>query len=153
MVAAAVKTHVVVQGERISAKGVSDLLARLVSVGGQVKLVVEPQGEAPQMVSINESLAEAFGQLSALIQAGGEVSMFVDDPELSPEDASDLLGISRPMVVQRIKCGDLKARMVGAHHRIKMSDLLVFRERETERDAALAEFSEITDEMALRHGP
>lgn len=56
------------------------------------------------------------------------------------------------MVVQRIKCGDLKARMVGAHHRIKMSEVLAFGAREAERDAALAEFSELTDEMAMKHG-
>jgi excisionase family DNA binding protein len=138
--------------ERVSAKQVSDLLARFNSLGGQVRLVIEPEGEAPQTVTVDKSLAEAFRQLSALVQTGDKVSMFVDDKELSPEDASDLLGFSRPMVVQRIKCGDLKARMVGTHHRIKMSDLLVFREREAEREAALAEFSHLTDAMALKHG-
>jgi excisionase family DNA binding protein len=152
MVAKVVQKHVVVGDERVSAKGVSDLLARLGSRGGQVKLVVELQGQAPRSVAVNKSLAEAFRQLSALIQTGDKVSMFVDDPELSPEEASDLLGISRPMVVQRIKCGDLNARMVGAHHRIKMSDLLAFRERAAEREAALSEFSRLTDDMALKHG-
>ena len=79
--------------------------------------------------------------------------MFSDDPEISPETASGILGMSRPMVVQRIKCGDLKASMVGAHHRIKMSDIVAFRKREAERETAMAEFSELTDEMASRRGP
>jgi excisionase family DNA binding protein len=152
MVAKAVQKHVVVGDERVSAKGVSDLLAQLGSLGGQVKLVIERQGQAPRSVAVNKSLAEAFRQLSALIQTGDKVSMFVDDPELSPEEASEVLGMSRPMVVQRIKCGDLNARMVGAHHRLKMSDLLAFRERAADREAALAEFSQLTDEMALKHG-
>lgn len=43
---------------------------------------------------------------------------------------------------------DLVAK-VGTHHRIKTSDLLAFQDRE----AALAEFGETTDELAMRHGP
>jgi excisionase family DNA binding protein len=56
--------------------------------------------------------------------------------KVTPEQASDLLGISRPTVVQRIKRGELKAHMVGAHHRILMSSLIAFRRREIERAAA-----------------
>jgi len=33
-----------------------------------------------------------------------------------------------------------------------MSDILAFRAKEAEREAAMAEFSELTDEMASRHG-
>lgn len=152
MVASAVTKHVVDDMERTSAKGVADALAHLISRGGQVKLVFEPRGEQSHSVAVGKRLAEAFLDLSSLIQAGGEVSMFADDPEVSPEAASEVLGISRPMVVQRITCGDLKARMVGAHHRIKMSELLAFRAREAEREAALAEFGELTDELAMKHG-
>jgi len=152
VVARTVTKHVVDDRERTSAKGVAEALARLISNGGQVKLVIEPRGEQPRAIALSEKLTEAFHDLSTLIQTGGEVSMFVDDPELSPEEASEVLGISRPMVVQRIKCGDLTARMVGAHHRIRMSALMAFRAREDDRQAALAEFSELTDAMALKHG-
>jgi len=56
------------------------------------------------------------------------------------------------MVVRRIKLGDLAARKVGSHHRIKISELLAFKLREAEREAALAEFGETTDELAMKHG-
>lgn len=152
MAASTVTKHVVDDRERTSAKGVFEALARLIARGGRLQLVVEPRGEEAHAIAVGKGLAEAFRDLSSLIQTGGEVSMFVDDPELSPEEASDVLGMSRPMVVQRIKCGDLKARMVGAHHRIKMSELLAFRTREADREVALAEFGELTDELAMKHG-
>ena len=152
MVATSVMRHAVADGERDAAKSVSDLIVLFSRIGGSLKLVVESQDGSPRETLVGQGLAQAFLQLSDLIQSGREVSMFSDDPEISPEMASDLLGISRPMVVQRIKCGDLNARMVGAHHRIKMSDILAFRAKEAEREAAMAEFSELTDEMASRHG-
>jgi excisionase family DNA binding protein len=152
MVGTALIKHVVAADERDSAKWVSELLARLDQIGGELKLVVKPRNGVTQEISVDKNLAEAFRRLSNLIQTSEQVSMFSDDPEVSPEQASDVLGISRPMVVQRIKCGDLKARRVGAHHRIRMSDILAFRERESEREAAMAEFSELTDEMTAKYG-
>lgn len=74
------------------------------------------------------------------------------DPTLSLERASEILGIPRRITVRRIQCGDLKARMVGTRCLIEMSDLVAFREQETEREAAIAEFSELTDEMAAKYG-
>lgn len=152
MIPSPVTKHVVDDRERTSAKAVADALAHLISRGGQVKLVVEPRGEQSHSVAVGTRLAEAFLDLSSLIQSAGEVSMFADDPELSPEAASEVLGMLRPMVVQRIASGDLKARTVGADHRIKMSELLAFRAREAERKAALAEFGDLTDQLATKHG-
>jgi excisionase family DNA binding protein len=152
MVAKPVVKHKVAEEERASAGWVSELLAKLREGGGRVKLVVEPALGLPQEVVVDRRLAEAIRELSDLIHTGGEVSLFGDDPEISPEQASELLGISRPLVVQRIKQGDLRARMVGTHHRIRVSDLLAFRAREADREAAMAEFSELTDAMAAKRG-
>lgn len=140
MVATAVKTHLVAPDERLSAKGVSDLLARAGS-RGSVKLVVQPVRGRVETVSISESLLETIRELIGLVQGSEQVGMFADDPDVTPEQASDMLGMSRPTVVQRIKCGDIKARMVGSHHRIRMSDLLAFQRQEAERNSALADIS------------
>lgn len=80
-----------------------------------------------------------------------QASPIADDPELSTEEASAVLGMSQSMVVQRIELGDLVARMVGTHHRILKSDLSAFQEREAERAAALAELGESTDQMTTKH--
>ena len=154
MVATSLKKHVVASGsaERNSARWVSQVLALLSRSGGRLKLTYEPESGPPQEGYVDRRFALAIQELGELVQAADEISMFANDPEVSPEQASEVLGMSRPMVVQRIKCGDLQARMVGAHHRIKMSDLVAFRDQEAEREAALAEFSDLTDEMAAKHG-
>jgi excisionase family DNA binding protein len=150
MVATSVSKHVVAEDERTSAAEIAKLLGRIGR--GTARLVFEPETGVAQIIEITGNLAEAILQLSRLIQTGKEVKMIADDPELSPEQASDLLGMSRPMLVQRIKFGDIAARKVGAHHRIKTSDLFAFQAREAERDAALAEFGETTDELTAKHG-
>ncbi|MDD1528926.1 hypothetical protein C7U92_16375 [Bradyrhizobium sp. WBOS7] len=134
MVAAALKTHVVAPEERSSAKGLLDLLAEAGGGGiGQVKLVFEPILGRKSAVVVPEGLVDVIKDLAGLIEGSRQISLFADDPEVTPEQASDLLGISRPTVVQRIKQGDLNARMVGAHHRIRMSDLIAFRQNEAEK--------------------
>ena len=95
MTATAVKTHVVAREERASAKAVFDLLARADPLD-VVKLVSEPLRGPATSVPISKSLVAAIRDLSGLIQSGEKVGIFADDPEVSPEQASDMLGLSRP---------------------------------------------------------
>ena len=140
MAATALKTHVVASEERSSAEGLLEFLAGATAAGaGAVKLVFEPALGRQSAVTISAGLVDVIKDLAGLVQTGRQVSLFADDPEVTPEQASDLLGMSRPVVVQRIKRGDLKGHMVGAHHRIRMSDLIAFRRREMEQAAAEVE--------------
>lgn len=131
MPAAEIKTHNVAPDDRRSANGVAELL-RSGSIESVSLVVRRPEGRA-ESVTLNGSLVETIRDLIGLVQTSDQVGMFSDDPELTPEQASDLLGMSRPTVVQRIKSGELPARMVGAHHRIRMSEALAFKRHEEER--------------------
>jgi hypothetical protein len=42
------------------------------------------------------------------------VAVLAEDQELSPNDAGDVMGISRPLVVHRMNIGDLPFRYVSA---------------------------------------
>jgi hypothetical protein len=153
MVDTTIHKHLIDEDERSSAAAVARLLATIRSGERVAKLVIETATGTAQTVDISMNLAMAFLEISKLIEAGSkEISLFADDPELSPEVASNLLGMSQPMVARRIRLGDLAARKVGSDHRIKTSELLAFRAREAERKAALAEFGETTDALAMKHG-
>jgi excisionase family DNA binding protein len=137
MPSTALKTHSVDPEERALIKGVFELLSSVKqSAGGSVKFVLESQSGRQKTVVVSDKLLDAMRDLTDLMQGGQQVSLFADDPEITPEKASDLLGISRPTVVQRIKKGELKAHMAGTHHRILMSDLIAFRRRELEKAEA-----------------
>lgn len=62
--------------------------------------------------------------------------------ELSPEDAGKILGVSRPLVVQRMDDGRLPFRYVGSHRRCSLSDVLKLREVEEPVNEALSQLYE-----------
>lgn len=119
--------------------------------GGLTFEVTEPDGRR-RRVNVPPRMAQAFRSLADVLVARGSATVVDEDEEVSPERAAELLGMSRPTVVQRINQGQLRGRMVGAHHRIRMSDLLAFRDGERDRALALEEFGEQTDELTARHG-
>ena len=60
---------------------------------------------------------------------GRRVSVISHDVMLSPQQAAELLGVSRPMVYRFIERGDLEATRVGTHWRLSTADVLALAER------------------------
>lgn len=64
---------------------------------------------------------ELLGFLRTAVRAatgGQKVLLFTDDETMSPAEAAELLGVSRPMVYRYIDDGLLEDRKVGSYHRI-----------------------------------
>lgn len=59
---------------------------------------------------------------------------------LTSQQAADLLGVSRPTVKRLIEKGELPAERIGTRHRLKLDDVLDYREvRRRRQYDALAE--------------
>lgn len=89
------------------------------------------------------------------VSRGSDIDMFADDAELSPNQAADLLKMSRPHLLKFMDRGDLPFRLVGSHRRIVMSDLVQFAaERESGAqivaDALGSADDEIVDHVELK---
>jgi len=78
--------------------------------------------------------------------------VLADDAELTPEEAAGVLGISRPLVRQRMDAGLLPFRRVGAHRRVRLADVLALGAREADRRAAMADLAADTEELERKHG-
>ncbi|WP_155989011.1 helix-turn-helix domain-containing protein [Nocardiopsis sp. CNT312] len=82
---------------------------------------------------------------------GQRVSVISHDVMLSPQQAAELLGVSRPMVYRFIERGDLDATRVGTHWRLVAADVLALADRRSrltsEVDAGL---QRVTEVMASR---
>ncbi|MEJ7799936.1 MAG: helix-turn-helix domain-containing protein [Ilumatobacter sp.] len=72
------------------------------------------------------------------------------DAELTTTEAADLLNVSRPHLIKQLEAGALGYRMVGTHRRIRLLDVIAFRDRQAaEADDALAELTRQAEDFGL----
>ncbi len=100
--------------------------------------------ELEQLTSFATSLPQG-SPVAVLLQGvvramsrGIDVTMFEADSELTPNEAADLLHMSRPHLLKFMDRGELVFHRVGSHRRIRMFDLLDFIDRRERANAAVA---------------
>ncbi|WP_316397935.1 helix-turn-helix domain-containing protein [Bradyrhizobium sp. 33ap4] len=95
------------------------------------------------------SLLLAMKSILTVLAETGEVLLLRSDPEISPEKAAEILGISRPLVYQRMDSGKLPFRLVGRHRRVLVNDVMMLKRLEDQRrgltDALDVDTDEATD--------
>lgn len=101
-----------------------------------------------EIVEVRESLSNLEGNrtaavllemLSALEQGGAVTVTEDDDTEISPQEASKHLGISRPYLYRLLDTGVIPEQpRVGTHRKIKMRDIRAFL---TNRELASRQFA------------
>lgn len=89
--------------------------------------------------------------LSHLLE-GERVAILAEDQEISPNDAADILGISRPLVVHRMDVGDLPFRHVGKHRRARLKDVLALKTKIDAQQTALDALAENTETLMRDYG-
>lgn len=101
------------------------------------KKVSNSLGTGKKVVEISFSYSDETFQLPAKVvtmmveiltgmSTGRSVAVIQTDVELTTQDVADFLEVSRPHVVRLLENGVIPFRKVGAHRRVKMSDLIVY---------------------------
>lgn len=99
--------------------------ASLVGPGGQVR-------ELP------EAVYKLLIKILRYMEAGQAVSIVPIMQELTTQQAADILGVSRPFLVQLLKQDEVQFHKVGTHRRIYLKDLLDYkRKRDQQRHESI----------------
>ncbi|WP_066908553.1 helix-turn-helix domain-containing protein [Millisia brevis] len=72
-------------------------------------------------------------QVVTALEAGKAVTVAPQNLTLTTQEAADLLGVSRPTVVRLIRTGELAAERIGNRHRLRLDDVLAYREVRRQR--------------------
>ena len=124
------------------------LAAMLDGLGaGSTTTLLGPNGEhlvlPPEVFEVLRDLVDAMAQ-------GQAVMVVPVHQRLTTQEAADLLGVSRPTVVKLLESGEIPFEQPGRHRRVRLADVLAYRERASnERRAALDRMVGIADEADL----
>ena len=129
--------------ERSCARQVAEALSRK---HDQASLVVDGQ-----RVVLPEEVAAALAAAARELGAGRDVEVVASDKVLSTGQAAALLGLSRTYMVELLDRGELPSeRPGGSHRRVKLRDILEYKERRRQdRRAGLDALAQLDEELGL----
>jgi excisionase family DNA binding protein len=99
---------------------------------------------------LGDQVFDLIRQLLTSLAHNRAITIVPLDHELTPNQAADLLNVSRGYVNSLIDGNKLPARMVGTHRRIRLDDLLDYKRRlDAETDQALDDLVAAEQELGL----
>lgn len=106
--------------------------------------LVGPDGE---QIEIPESAFQAIRFLIDQMADGKSVTVVPLGTQLTTQQAADLLHMSRPHLVKLVDTGEIPHERVGTHRRLRIEDVLAFRNLRGERRSdGLRAMSDIAQE-------
>jgi excisionase family DNA binding protein len=113
---------------------------------GRALLIGPDRNEDP--VELPASAFKALKSVAEAMAKGQTIALMPYGLHLTTQQAADLLHVSRPHVVKLCDAGELPFERVGSHRRIRIEDLIAYRERRAQsRREHLRELTRASQEM------
>lgn len=106
--------------------------------------------EGNESVVLPSGSLEIFSSMLEAMAAGHGVIVFPLHAELTTMEAADILNVSRPYLIRLLENKEIPFRLVGRHRRIRLDDIVEYKERtDREREAILNQMVAEAEEMGL----
>jgi len=114
---------------------------------GQTPRLVGPDGTT---IELPEGIHELLVSIVEHLREGNGVTVIPMHAELTTVEAAELLNVSRPFLIKQLDAGALPYHMVGTHRRLRLADVLAYRDRmDAEAEKALGAMSADAEELGL----
>lgn len=101
-------------------------------------------------VELPTSALRLLEEILAGLAGGNAIKIVPIHAELTTQEAADLLNVSRPHLIKLLEDGELPFHRTGKHRRVRLADLMQFREtRERASEQAMEELSRQTQELGM----
>lgn len=108
----------------------------------QAEPIELPAGAVELLMDILEAMA-----------AGRGITLIPENAELTTVQAAEVLNVSRPFLIKLIDEGRIACRKVGKHRRLRMEDVMAYREAiDREREAVLDQLAAEAQEQDMGYG-
>ena len=116
----------------------------------------EPQTVHLTFADGQESIVLPTGSLEMIhrileaMAAGHGVMVFPQHAELTTMEAADMLNVSRPYLIKLLEAGDIPYHKVGTHRRVRIEDVMRYKEEiDRRREAILDQMVAEAEELGL----
>lgn len=96
--------------------------------------LVASNGES---LELPDPLAEVLDSAADALASGATVSVLPTETLLTTTQAAEVLGVSRPTLVRLLELGEISYARPGTHRRLKLSDVLAYRDERRQRSEEL----------------
>ena len=107
-------------------------------------------GADGQVVELPERIQSVLVSIIENLRLGNGVSVIPLHAELTTVQAAELLNVSRPHLIKQIEAGEVPYHMVGTHRRLRLVDVLAYRDRlQAQANEALDAMTAEAEEFGL----
>jgi len=113
-----------------------------------VDVTSELAGDGPLILP--RAVVVMLASMLAQLAEGRGVTLMPSHAELTTVEAASMLNVSRPYLIKLIDSGELPARLVGRHRRIRFGDLIDYKRRtDAAAHQAADDLIRLSEEMGL----
>lgn len=131
--------------ERDEIVALQEQLVRIARSQRPLAKLVAPDGSE---VEIPASALAALRALVHDLARGSTITLIPHDKELTTKEAAEILNVSRPFLIRLLDRGEIPYHRVGTHRRLRVEDVLAYRERRAaRRREKLVELTRLSEEV------